>query len=94
MEFEADLNIDTSYQNEFTDKDTHYIKQRLYWRHKKVIGKRTQSTIIFKACCRISLRFDISDNLHAYRGQQRMRWLDGITDSMDMLLLLSRFSRV
>ena len=29
------------------------------------------------------------------RGQQRMRWLDGITDSMDMLLLLlSRFSRV
>ena len=30
------------------------------------------------------------------RGRQRMRWLDGITDSMDMLLLLllSRFSRV
>ena len=30
------------------------------------------------------------------RGQQRMRWLDGINDSMDMLLLLllSRFSRV
>ena len=28
------------------------------------------------------------------RGQQRMRWLDGITDSMDMLLLLSCFSRV
>ena len=28
------------------------------------------------------------------RGQQRMRWLDGITDSVDMLLLLSRFSRV
>ena len=29
------------------------------------------------------------------RGQQRMRWLDAITDSMDMLLLLlSRFSRV
>ena len=22
------------------------------------------------------------------RGQQRMRWLDGITDSIDMLLLL------
>ena len=32
------------------------------------------------------------------RGQQRMRWLDGITDSMEMLLLLllllSHFSRV
>ena len=28
------------------------------------------------------------------RGQQRMRWLDGTTNSMDMLLLLSRFSRV
>ena len=28
------------------------------------------------------------------RGRQRMRWLDGITDSMDVLLLLSRFSRV
>ena len=31
------------------------------------------------------------------RGQQRMRWVDGITDSMDMLLLLlllSRFSHV
>ena len=29
------------------------------------------------------------------RGRQRMRWLDGITDSMDMLLLLlSHFSRV
>ena len=29
------------------------------------------------------------------RGRQRMRWLDGITDSMDMLLLLlSRFSHV
>ena len=29
------------------------------------------------------------------RGRQRMRWLDGITDSMDMLvLLLSRFSCV
>ena len=29
------------------------------------------------------------------RGQQRIRWLDSITDSMDMLLLLlSRFSRV
>ena len=28
------------------------------------------------------------------RGQQRMRWLDGITDSMEILLLLSRFSRV
>ena len=29
------------------------------------------------------------------RGQQRMRWLDGITDSMDMLLLLlSCFSHV
>ena len=30
------------------------------------------------------------------KGRQRMRWLDGITDSMDMLLLLllSRFSRV
>ena len=29
------------------------------------------------------------------RGRQRMRWLDGITDSMDMLLLLlSRFSYV
>ena len=30
------------------------------------------------------------------RGQQRMRWLDAITDSMDMLLLLllSHFSRV
>ena len=27
-------------------------------------------------------------------GQQRMRWLDGITDSKDMLLLLSHFSRV
>ena len=27
------------------------------------------------------------------RGRQRMRWLDGITDSMDMLLL-SHFSRV
>ena len=27
------------------------------------------------------------------RGRQRMRWLDGIIDSMDMLLLLlSRFS--
>ena len=24
------------------------------------------------------------------RGQQRMRWLNGITDSMDMLLLLLR----
>ena len=30
------------------------------------------------------------------RGKQRMRWLDGITDSMDMLLLLllSHLSRV
>ena len=28
------------------------------------------------------------------RGQQRMIWLDGITDSTDMLLLLSRFSHV
>ena len=29
------------------------------------------------------------------RGKQRMRWLDGITDSMDMLLLLlSHFSCV
>ena len=28
------------------------------------------------------------------RGQQRMRWLDGITYSIDMLLLLSGFSRV
>ena len=29
------------------------------------------------------------------RGRQKMRWLDGITDLMDMLLLLlSRFSRV
>ena len=28
------------------------------------------------------------------RGRQRMRWLDGKTDSMDMLLLLSHFSRV
>ena len=30
------------------------------------------------------------------RGQQRMRWLDGIADSMDilLLLLLSHFSRV
>ena len=30
------------------------------------------------------------------RGQQRMRWLDGITDSIDMLLLLllSHFSCV
>ena len=28
------------------------------------------------------------------RGQQRMKWQDGITDSVDMLLLLSRFSRV
>ena len=28
------------------------------------------------------------------KGQQRMRWLDGITDFMNMLLLLSRFSRV
>ena len=28
------------------------------------------------------------------RGRPRMRWLDGITDSKDMLLLLSRFSRV
>ena len=30
------------------------------------------------------------------RGRQRMRWLDGITDAMDMLLLLllSCFSRV
>ena len=27
------------------------------------------------------------------RGQQRMRWLDGIINSMDMLLL-SRFSRI
>ena len=27
-------------------------------------------------------------------GQQRMRWLDGIIDSMDMLLLLSRFIHV
>lgn len=29
MEFEADLNIDTPYQNEFTDKDTHYIKTKI-----------------------------------------------------------------
>ena len=28
------------------------------------------------------------------RGQQRMRWLYGITNSMDMLLLLHCFSRV
>ena len=29
------------------------------------------------------------------RGRQRMRWLEGITDSLDMLLLLlSHFSRV
>ena len=28
------------------------------------------------------------------RGRQRMRWLYGITDSMDIMLLLSRFSRV
>ena len=28
------------------------------------------------------------------RGRQRMRWLDGITDSMDMLLLLRHFSHV
>ena len=28
------------------------------------------------------------------RGRPRMRWLAGITDSMHMLLLLSRFSRV
>ena len=28
------------------------------------------------------------------RGQQRMRWLGRITDSMDMLLLLSHFSHV
>ena len=28
------------------------------------------------------------------KEQQRMRWLDGITDSMDILLLLSCFSRV
>ena len=28
------------------------------------------------------------------RGGQRIRWLDGITGSMDMLLLLSCFSRV
>ena len=28
------------------------------------------------------------------RGQQRMRWLDGITNWIDMLLLLSHFSRV
>ena len=29
------------------------------------------------------------------RGRQRMRWLEGITNSMDMLLLLlSHFSRV
>ena len=28
------------------------------------------------------------------KGRQRMKWLDGITDSMDMLLLLSCFSRV
>ena len=28
------------------------------------------------------------------RGWQKRRWLDGITDSMDMLLLLSRFSHV
>ena len=27
-------------------------------------------------------------------GRQRMRWLDGSTDPMDMLLLLSRFSHV
>ena len=27
-------------------------------------------------------------------GQQRIGWLDGIIDSMDMLLLLSRFIRV
>ena len=33
--------------------------------------------------------------IESRRGQQRMRWLDGITDSMDMLLLLlSHFSRV
>ena len=28
------------------------------------------------------------------KGQQRMRWLDSIIDSMDMLLLLSRLSHV
>ena len=28
------------------------------------------------------------------RGRQRMRWLDGNSDSMDMLLLLSCFSHV
>ena len=27
-------------------------------------------------------------------GRQRMRWLDGFADSMDMLLLLSRFGSV
>ena len=28
------------------------------------------------------------------RRQERMRWLDGFADSMDMLLLLSRFGSV
>ena len=28
------------------------------------------------------------------RGRQRLRWLDGNSDSMDMLLLLSCFSHV
>ena len=28
------------------------------------------------------------------RGQQRMRWLDGITDSMDMILILSKLQEL
>ena len=28
------------------------------------------------------------------RGRQRMRWLDGITDSMDMILILSKLQEL